>query len=63
MNWGAILKALPSLLTLVLSLVTGRDKPPKRAEEILGDPDDPTDSEEAKERADKAADEKFSRSE
>jgi len=59
LNFGAILKALPSLLSLVASLFATRKQPPKRAEDILGDPSTPTDSAKAKEEADKKADEKF----
>lgn len=60
MNWAAILKALPSLLGLIGSFFVNRDKPPKRAEDILGEPDEPTDSERAKKEAEEEADEKFS---
>jgi hypothetical protein len=59
MNFGALLKALPALLSLAASLFANRKNPPKRAEDILGDPSTPTDSAEAKTEADKAADDKF----
>lgn len=59
MNIGALLKALPALLGLVSSLFANRKNPPKRAEDILGDASTPTDSAEAKAKADKAANDKF----
>jgi hypothetical protein len=59
MNWGAIIKALPSLLSLIATLVGRRKEPAKRVEEILGGPETPTNSQKAKEAADAAADAKF----
>jgi hypothetical protein len=59
MNIGALLKALPALLTLVTSLFAKRKEPPRRADSILGDASTPTDSAEAKREADKNADDKF----
>jgi hypothetical protein len=59
MNWGAILKALPALLSLVAGLFANRKNPPKRAEDILGKPGEKTESEKAKEAADAAADSKY----
>lgn len=59
MNIGALLKALPALLSLAASLFASRRNPPKRADDILGDASTPTDSAKAKEEADKAADDKF----
>lgn len=59
MNIGALLKALPALLSLVTSLFASRKSPPKRAEDILGDASTPTDSAKAKTEADKKAREKF----
>lgn len=59
MNFGTLLKALPALLSLVSSLFANRKNPPKRAEEILGDPSTPTNSAKAKAAADKAAADKF----
>jgi hypothetical protein len=59
MNFGTLLKALPSLLSLVASLFANRKNPPKRAEDILGDASTPTDSAEAKREADAKAKEKF----
>lgn len=59
MNWGAILKALPALLSLVGSLFATRKNPPKRADEILGEPSEKTDSQKAKEAADAAAAAKY----
>lgn len=61
MNFGALLKAIPALLSLVASLFANRKNPPKRAEDILGDASTSTDSAEAKREADKKADEKFGR--
>ena len=59
MNWGSILKALPALLSLIGTLFASRKQPPKRADEVLGKADEPTDSEKAKEAADAAADAKY----
>ena len=59
MDIGALLKAIPSLLSLVASLFANRKNPPKRAEDILGDASTPTDSAEAKRKAEEKADEKF----
>lgn len=59
MNLGALLKAIPSLLSLVASLFATRKNPPKRAEDILGDASTPTDSAEAKREAEEKAAEKF----
>lgn len=59
MNIGALLKALPALLSLVSGLFANRKNPPKRADEILGDASTPTDSAEAKAEADRKANEKF----
>ena len=59
MNIGALLKALPALLSLVSSLFATRKNPPKRADDILGDAATPPDSAEAKKKAEEKADEKF----
>lgn len=61
MNLGSILKALPSLLGLVASLFGRKDDPPKRAEDILGEADEPTKAQKAKEEADRKAREKYNR--
>lgn len=59
MNWGSLIKALPALLGLIGGLFSNRKNPPKRASEILGKPGEPTESAEAKEKADKAAADKY----
>lgn len=59
MNWLELIKSIPALIGLGTKIFTDRKKPPKRASEVLGGPDVKTDSENAKDRADAAADAKF----
>ena len=59
MNWGPLLKALPALLGLVTGLFGKKKTPPKRADEVLGSPNEPTKSEDAKAKADAKAREKY----
>lgn len=60
MNFGALLKAVPALLSLVSTLFANRKRAPKRADEILGEASSPTDSAKAKSEADRNADDKYS---
>ena len=59
MNWLQLIKSVPALIGLATKIFTDRKKPPKRAGEILGGPGEKTESEKAKEEADRAAREKF----
>ena len=56
MNFGALLQAIPALLGLVSHLLANRKNPPKRADDNLGGPSEPTDPAKAKADADKKAD-------
>lgn len=59
MNWSSVLKIVPAVINFVGNMVGTRKRPPKRADEILGGVDEPTESEKAKAAADAAADAKF----
>ncbi len=58
-NWGSLLKALPAVLGLIAGIFARRKSPPLRADDILGKPSSPTDSQEAKDAADEAAKQKY----
>lgn len=59
MNWSSVTKIIPSVISFVGSMIGTRKRPPKRADEILGGANEPTESEKAKAAADAAADAKF----
>lgn len=59
MNFGALLKIIPGVLGLITSLFATRKQPPKRADDILGEPSEKTDAQKSKDAADAAADSKF----
>lgn len=50
---------LPALAQIVAGLIGGAKKPPKRADEILGEADEPTAAEKAQAEARKRAAEKY----
>ncbi len=58
-KWASILKALPAVLGLISTLFASRKQPPKRADDILGEASEKTDSQEAKDAADAAAKAKY----
>lgn len=59
MDWKSLLKALPSLVTLVGRLFGSAKTPPKKAEDILGDASTKTESEMGWEELEERAKEKF----
>lgn len=59
MNWASLIKAVPALIALVSGLFSKKKTSPKRAEDILGKPGEPTKSADAKAEADQKAREKY----
>lgn len=57
----SIIQLLPGLIGLIGKLVGGAKKPPKRADEILGKADEPTQSKKAQDEARKRAADKYGR--
>ena len=59
MNLSSFFKFLPALIGLATKLIGKSKTPPRRVDEVLGGPNTPTTSEQAKAKADAAADAKY----